>query len=116
MVLGCWLDVPDITTVPSQLSGLQSIRHSLRVTNGTPSGVDEPGPLLEMFQQVGVDETLGSLVEGSVDCDNIALRDECFEIFHTASVDRLFGIFWQGLVVVVKELLWFKWKNPLKNP
>lgn len=48
--------------------------------------------LLEVLEQLGVDETAGALVEGSVDGDDVALGNQLDEVLNTASLDSLGGV------------------------
>ena len=44
-----------------------------------------------MLEKFSVDESTGTFVEGAVDSDDIALRDELLEVNDAASVDGLGG-------------------------
>ena len=63
-------------THTAQLAALQSCSDGILVADGATGSVDEPCALLEVREQLSVDETAGSLVEGAVDGDDIALEEE----------------------------------------
>ena len=105
VVLGCGLDVPDVTRVSRELTAGQSGGNGVLVANSATGGVDEPGTLLEVLEELGVDEAACTLVQGAVHGNNVALRNEALEVFDPASVDSLGGVFGERGVVVVKEFL-----------
>ena len=76
MILGCRLDIPDIAGVASELSTLQSIGDSKFVTDGSTGSVNEPCSRLELTQELCVDEIASAFVEGSIDSNDIAFRNE----------------------------------------
>lgn len=71
------------------MPGLDGRRDGILVANGAASGVDEPCTLLEVLQEIGVDKSKCTLVEGAVDSYDIALRDEGLEVLDTAGFDCL---------------------------
>jgi hypothetical protein len=78
VVARCRLDIPHVARVAVELTALDGRRDGVRVADGATRGVDEPGTLLEVLEQVGVDEPTGALVQRAVDGDDVALRDELF--------------------------------------
>lgn len=57
-----------------QLTALQRCCDSIFVTDGTTSGVHEPGTLLEVFEEVCVHQATGTLVQRAVDGHDVALQ------------------------------------------
>ena len=49
----------------------------------------KPSTLLEVLQKICVDEVTGAFVKGSVDGNNIALRNELLQILDAASTNCL---------------------------
>ena len=117
-----------------QLARLDGFSDSILVADGTASGVDEPCALFEVLEKVGVDEPTGTFVEGAVDGDDIALRDEFLKALDAASVDGLGGGWYNARqmrsqreervseltlrersVVVVEELFAVEGKQTLKD-
>ena len=66
---------PTTKRLAAELSTLQGRGDCVLVADGATSGVDEPCTLLEVREQLGVDKAQGSLVEGAVDSDDIALEN-----------------------------------------
>lgn len=48
MLLGCWLGVPDVASVASEVARLEGFRHVFLDHNGTAGGVDKPGAWNDM--------------------------------------------------------------------
>jgi hypothetical protein len=115
VVGGCRLDVPDVTRVAVQLARLNGRSDIVLVADGTTRGVYEPCSLLEVLEKFSVDESTGTFVEGAVDSDDIALRDELLEVNDAASVDGLGGSFRERSIVVVEEFFAVKWSQTLKD-
>lgn len=89
----------------TKMSRLQSLSHSILVDNGPAGGVHQPGSLLHLGDEFLVEESLGLLVEGAVDGDDIALGDHLLEALHATAADLLLGLLRQGIVVEVEEFL-----------
>lgn len=82
VVLRRRLDVPDISGVAAELTRLDSRSNGISVADGTTRGVYEPGSLLEVRKELGVDEAFRTLVQRAVDSDNVALfRVKAIKIF-----------------------------------
>ena len=79
VIAGSGLDVPDIPGVSSELAALYGPGDCVSITDRTTSGVHQPCTPLEMLEQLGVDQSTGSLVKWSVDGNNVALGDELLE-------------------------------------
>lgn len=73
------------------MTRLDGLGDGIFVTDSATSGVDEPCTLLEVLKKFGVDESTGTFVEGAVNGDDIALRDELLEVLNAASFDGLGG-------------------------
>lgn len=116
------------------MTRLDGLGDGVLVADGTTSGVDEPCTLLKVLEKIGVDESTGTFVEGAVDGDEIALRDELPEVLDAASIDGLGGswyyarqmrgggereaselTFRERSIVVVEELLAVKGNQTLKD-
>jgi hypothetical protein len=76
--------------------------------DSTTSGVDEPSTLLHLGDEFLVEQTLGALVKGAIDGDNVALGEHVLEFLNSAATDFLLGLSVEGLVVKVEELLGVK--------
>ena len=74
VVLRRGLHVPDVARVAVELPGLERGGDVLGVADRAARGVHDPRALLEVLQELGVDEALGAIVEGRVDCDDVALN------------------------------------------
>jgi hypothetical protein len=105
VVLGRGLDVPHITGVAGELAAGDRRSDGVLVTDGATGGVDEPCALLEVLQELGVDESASTLVQGAVDGDDVTLGDELLKVIDAAGLDSLGGSSWQRSVVVVEKLL-----------
>lgn len=122
VVLWCWLREPNVTTVATELAGLEGLGDILLDDDGTTGGVDEPCAcndvshrtftvgggvltLLHLGDQLLVEQATSLLVQRAVDSDNIALRQHLLEILDTPAADLLLLLSGQGLVVVVEQLL-----------
>lgn len=116
------------------MTRLDGLGDGVLVADGTTSGVDEPCTLFKVLEKIGVDESTGTFVEGAVDGDEIALRDELLEVLDAASIDGLGGswyyarqmrgggereaselTFRERSIVVVEELLAVKGNQTLKD-
>ena len=75
----------------------------------------EPSTLLEVLEELSVDETLGALVEGRVDGDDVALGDELLEVLDAAGVDGLLELGRELVVVEVEVLLAVEGLETLEN-
>ena len=115
VVLGSGLHIPHITSVAAELSAGKGSSNSVLVADGTTSGVDEPCTLLEVLEQLGVDQSTGTLVKRAVDSDNIALRDELLEVLDAARLHSLGSGSGERSVVVVEELLGVEGLQTLEN-
>ena len=62
VILGCRLDVPDVTSVPIELARLEGLCDVLRLADGATSCVYEPCALLEVLEKVLVDQTTRPLM------------------------------------------------------
>ncbi|KAH3671631.1 hypothetical protein OGAPHI_000336 [Ogataea philodendri] len=105
VVLWSWLREPDVSTVASELARLDCGCNVLSNTDGTSGGVDQPGALLEVLEQVCVDQALGSSVQWTVDRDNVGLRNKLLQVLDSSGTNLFFGFLRQRLVVVVQQLL-----------
>lgn len=99
------LDVPDVTTVPGKVAGLESVDNSLAVADGATGSVDEPDTLLHLLDGVGVDEAASRLVERAVDGDDVAAREELVEGVDALGRDSLGSLSGDVVVVEPEELL-----------
>jgi hypothetical protein len=50
MIPGCRLDIPDITSIASELTALDGFSDGILIADGTTSGVDKPCTFLEVFK------------------------------------------------------------------
>lgn len=73
MVLGCGLDVPNISRVTRDLARLECGRDVVLVADGTTCGVDEPCTFFEVLEEVSVDKAASALVQWAVDGHDVAL-------------------------------------------
>lgn len=105
VVAGGGLGEPDITTVAGEVAGLEGGGDVLLDDDGAAGGVDEVRALLHLGDEVRVEETLGLLVEGAIDGDNVTLGEELLEGVDAAAANLGLLLGAQGLVVVVEELL-----------
>jgi hypothetical protein len=105
VVLGGGLREPDVTTVATEVAGLEGLGDILLDNDGTAGGVDEPSTGLHLRDEVLVEETAGLLVQGAVNSDNVTLGEHLLEVLDTTATDLLLGLGREGLVVVVEELL-----------
>jgi hypothetical protein len=105
VVLGCRLNVPHVTGVAVKLTTLDGLGDSVLVADRTTGGVNEPSALLEVFEQLGVDETACAFVQGAVDSDDITLGNKLLQVLNAAGIDGLCSSLGQGCVVVINELL-----------
>lgn len=105
VVGGSGLGEPDVASVAGEVAGLDGLGDVLLDDNGATGSVDEVGALLHLGDELLVEETLGLLVQGAVDGNNVAAGDELLERVDAlgANLGLLLGR--QGLVVVVEELL-----------
>ena len=102
IILG--LREPDIAHVASNLSGLESLNNVLGDTDSSSSGVDEPGTILHVGNELLVEEALGGGVQRTVDGDNVTEREHLLERLHSSTANLLLDISGHGLVVVVEHL------------
>jgi len=86
------LDVPDIPRVPSELTVLYSPGDCIFITDRTTSGVHQPCTPLEMPEQLVVDQPTGTLVERSVDGNDVAPGDKFLEIQNALCTDGIGSI------------------------
>lgn len=105
VVLGGGLGEPDVTTVATEVAGLEGLGDILLDDDGTAGGVDEPSTGLHLRDEVLVEETAGLLVQGAVNSDNVTLGEHLLEVLDATATDLLLGLGGEGLVVVVEELL-----------
>jgi hypothetical protein len=105
VVLGSRLGEPDITTVSTEVTALESLGDILLHDDGTTGGVDEPGARLHLGNQFLVEQTLGLLVKRAVDGHDITLRHQLLEGVNPAGANLLLDLRLEWLVVVVEELL-----------
>jgi hypothetical protein len=68
-----WLDIPHVSGIAVQLTGLDGRCDGIFVADRATGSVDEPGAFLEMREEVGVDETDGAFVQRTVDGDDVTL-------------------------------------------
>jgi hypothetical protein len=66
VVLGRWLNIPDVTPIAEELTAGEGVGDGLTLADGATGGVDEPGALLHLADELDVEEALGSFVEGAV--------------------------------------------------
>jgi hypothetical protein len=50
MIPGCRLDIPDITSIASELTALDGFSDGILIADSTTSGVDKPCAFLEVFK------------------------------------------------------------------
>jgi hypothetical protein len=105
VVLGGGLGEPDVTTVATEVAGLEGLGDILLDDDGTAGSVDEPSTGLHLRDEVLVEETAGLLVQGAVNSDNVTLGEHLLEVLNATATDLLLGLGREGLVVVVEELL-----------
>ncbi|KAH3661042.1 hypothetical protein OGATHE_005374 [Ogataea polymorpha] len=105
VVLWSWLWEPHVSTVSSKLSALDGGCNVLGHADGTSGGVDEPGALLEVLEQLCVHQALRAGVQWTVDRDNVGLGNQLLDVVDSAGADFLLRLFRQRLVVVVEQLL-----------
>ncbi len=105
VILGGRLNIPDITSVTTQLTGLQGLCNVFGYTDSSTSGVDEDSTLLHLADKSLVDEALGLLVQWAVDSDHITLCNHVLEGLYPADTDLLCGVLWKSVVVEVEEFL-----------
>lgn len=135
VVLGSWLGEPDVTSISTELSGLEGLSDVFLYDDGTTCSVDEPRSynselicalkihrfdfheptLLHLREKVLVKQPTGLLVERAVDRDNIALRQHILEALNTTAADLLLSFGAEGLVIVVEELFAVEWLQPAED-
>lgn len=115
VILGGRLNIPDITSVTTQLTGLQGLCNVFGYTDSSTSGVDEDSTLLHLADKSLVDEALGLLVQWAVDSDHITLCNHVLEGLYPADTDLLCGVLWKSVVVEVEEFLAVEWLEPLEH-
>jgi hypothetical protein len=76
VILGSWLDIPNVTCIARELTALESFSDGFLVTDGSTSGVDQPCAFLEVLQQLCIYEASSPLVQWAVYSDDIALRNK----------------------------------------
>jgi hypothetical protein len=62
-----------LTRVAGKLAALQCFSNSIFVADSTTSCIYKPGTLLKVFQQLCIDQSQGSFVEGAINRDDITL-------------------------------------------
>ena len=92
VVLRRGLHVPHVAAVARELPALERLRDRVLVADRAARGVDDPGALLEVLEQLGVAEAARALVQGAVDGDDVALGDEVLQVLDTASSNLLGGV------------------------
>lgn len=105
VVLGGGLGEPDVTTVATEVAGLESLSDIFLDNDSATGGVNEPSTGLHLSDEVLVEETTGLLVQGAVDSDDVALAEHLLKGIDAAAADLLLDLGGQWLVVVVEELL-----------
>lgn len=75
MVPGCGLVVPDVARISIDMATLESFRNSFRVANRTTGGIDNPNALFGATERVLVEEVTGTLMQGAVHSNDIALQE-----------------------------------------
>ena len=104
MVLGRRLREPHVAPVSAQVARLEGIGHVLFDDDGAARGVDEPGALLHLANEVLVEEAVGPLVERAVDRHDIALRDHLLQVEDATAADLFLNFGTQGLEEKLFEL------------
>jgi len=115
VVLGSWLNIPDVTGVTGELAALEGCLDGHAVADSTTGGVDEPSTLLEVLEEFGIDETAGSFVQGAVDGDDIAHGDHFLKRFDPASLDSGSGLLGKRSVVEIDEFFTVKGHETLED-
>lgn len=70
------MDVPDIPRVPVESAALNGSGDRVLIADRATGSVYQPCTLFEMAEQLVVDQPTGTLMERSIDRDNIAPRNE----------------------------------------
>lgn len=109
------LGEPDITTVAGEVTRLEGSGDILLDDDGATGGVDEVGTLLHLGDELLVEETLGLLVQGAVDGDNITLSKHLLQVLDATASDLLLLLGAQGLVVKVQQLLAVEGLQPAED-
>lgn len=115
MVLGSRLGEPNVTSITTEVAGLDGFSNVLLDDNGAAGGIDEPSALLHLGDEVLVEETKGLLVERAVDGDNVTLSEHLLEALDTTAANLLLNLRRERLVVVVEELLAVEWLQAAQN-
>jgi len=76
VISGSGLDVPDVPRVSIEFTALDGRGDCFFVADRATSGVHQPRTILEVLEQAGVDQPTGTLMQWSVDRDDVALGDE----------------------------------------
>jgi hypothetical protein len=103
MVLGGRLGEPDITTVSSDLAGLECLDNVLGNADGSSSSVDEPSTILHVRDELLVEEALGGGVQRAIDGHDITQREHLLQRLNSSATNLLFDVGRHGLVVVVEH-------------
>ena len=67
MVLGRWLNVPNVARIAVQLARLESLSDVFSLADRAAGRIHEPCALLEVLEQVFVDKAAGAFVKRRVD-------------------------------------------------
>lgn len=105
VVLWCWLWEPDITSVTAEVAGSKSLGNIFLDDDGTTGGVNQPGSLLHLGDQLLVEETASLLVERAVDGDNITLSKHLLQSVDSATSNLCLDLWAEWLVIIVQQLL-----------
>lgn len=74
VILGRRLNIPNITSVSSNVTRLERSRDVFGDAQSATSGVHNPGALLQVANRLLVDDTLGGGMKGAVDGQNVELE------------------------------------------
>lgn len=94
VILGGRLGVPYITSVPSELTRLQSLHHGVCVNDLATGGVNKVAALLEVLEHGLVEEVLCARVKRGVDGDDVTLLDQVGGVLDVASIQLLLQLGW----------------------
>ena len=65
--------IPDVARISIDMAALETFCNSLRVANRTTGGIDNPNALFGATERVLVEEVTGTLMQGAVHSNDIAL-------------------------------------------